>query len=118
MRVAYAVYVNLDPQTGIMHTPESAAEVILVELLGRMPRYRPSVVVAKPGDVASSHVGNRVALIVETNLDDVPGIMHTQESAQHVIRNIMWQRVPNYNPLVSLAPAHLQPNKEEGLTNR
>jgi hypothetical protein len=57
----------------------------------------------------------RKAFVVYVNLDPVPGTFHTQESAQNVIRGILEDRLPeSYNPMVSLAPAELQPENNEG----
>lgn len=51
----------------------------------------------------------RKAFVVYVDLDPTPGTMHTAESAHNVIRNVLHQRMPNYNPIVSIAPASLQP---------
>lgn len=56
----------------------------------------------------------RKAFIVYVDLDPNPGTMHSQESAQNVIRNVLYQRMPHYNPTVSLAPADIQPDDNEG----
>lgn len=47
------------------------------------------------------------------DLDPVPGVMHSQESAQHVIANLLVERIPHYKPTVSLAPVDLQPEIQE-----
>ena len=43
--------------------------------------------------------------MVVVDLDEMPGTMHTPESAQQVVQNVLWQRMPHYKPAVSLAPA-------------
>lgn len=53
----------------------------------------------------------RKAFVVYVDLDDIPGVMHTQESAQNALNGILQRTIPHYNPVVSLAPAELQPDK-------
>lgn len=43
----------------------------------------------------------RIMLEVWVDLDPVPGIFHTKESAQHCVRNILNNSIPHYNPTVS-----------------
>lgn len=45
----------------------------------------------------------RVALIVHVDLDPVPGTMHTHESAQEVVKNLLINSIPHYWPEVHLA---------------
>lgn len=118
MRVAFTAYVNLDPQPYIMHTPQMVRDVILATLNNRMAHYRPSVVIASPEEVPPSHGDNRIALIIEVDLDPVRGAMHTQKFAQAIIHNILWRRVSNYKPIVVIAPTHLQPVNKKGITIR
>jgi hypothetical protein len=47
----------------------------------------------------------KARLLVVVDLDEVPGTMHTVESAQQVTQNVLFQRMSHYNPVVSLAPA-------------
>lgn len=54
----------------------------------------------------------RVSFVVDVDLDPVPGTMHTPESAQAVIRNVLYQRMSHYNPVVSLASEDLHDNNE------
>jgi hypothetical protein len=58
----------------------------------------------------------RVAFVVYVDLDPVPGTFHSKESAQNVLGRILGRILnrscPHYNPMVSLAPAELQPKKE------
>lgn len=103
------VYVNLDPSEGLMHTPASTKDVIQNTLNNRMSHYAPQVSVA-PDGVLPDSVKTRAALIVTVDLDPTPGTMHTQESAHNVVRNIIAQRVPQYEPLVSIAPSYLRPS--------
>lgn len=42
--------------------------------------------------------------IVFVDLDDVPGTMHTEESAEQIIRNVLHQRMGHYNPQVHAIP--------------
>lgn len=51
----------------------------------------------------------RRAFVVYVDLDPVSGTMHSQESAQTVIQAVLSDRIEHYNPVVSLAPTHLQP---------
>lgn len=51
----------------------------------------------------------RRAFVVYVDLDPVPGTFHSQESAQNSIRGILLRAIPHYNPMVSLAPDHMQP---------
>jgi hypothetical protein len=50
----------------------------------------------------------RVAFVVYVDLDPTPGTMHTEDSAQSVIRNVLNQRMPAYKPTVWVAPLSLQ----------
>lgn len=52
-------------------------------------------------------------LLVVVELDDVPGTMHTKQSAKEIVRNVLWQRMPNYNPVVFHASV-VTPNNTEG----
>lgn len=45
---------------------------------------------------------NRVKLIVEVDLDPIPGAMHTPMSAMEFVFAILNQRIPHYDPEVSL----------------
>lgn len=54
----------------------------------------------------------RKAYVVYVDLDDVPGDFHSQESAQNVLNAILRDRIPQYNPMVSLAPEELQPTMD------
>jgi hypothetical protein len=56
---------------------------------------------------------HRVAFLVFVDLDPIPGEFHTKESAQNSLRNILHDRIPQYNPLVSLAPATLSTSIED-----
>lgn len=61
---------------------------------------------------------NRVAFLVYVDLDPVPGTFHTQESAQNSLRAILNQHMKHYCPLVSLAPAELQPAQSRNMRMR
>jgi hypothetical protein len=47
----------------------------------------------------------KARLLVVVDLDQMPGTMHTAQSAQEVIQNVLYQRMSHYKPAVSLAPA-------------
>lgn len=55
----------------------------------------------------------RKAFMVYVDLDPIPGMMHTKESAQSIIRTILYDRLGHYNPVISLAPNNLQPEPSE-----
>lgn len=55
----------------------------------------------------------RKAFVVYVDLDPLPGPMHSQESAQNIIRNVLSQQMPHYNPTISLAPAIMQPQSSQ-----
>lgn len=44
----------------------------------------------------------KARFVVEVELDDVPGTFHTPESAEIVIRHILDNSIPHYNPEVEL----------------
>lgn len=44
----------------------------------------------------------RVKLIVCIDLDPVPGMMHTAESAEQVISGLLERTIPHYHPEVSI----------------
>ena len=50
----------------------------------------------------------RVALIVYVDLDPVPGVMHTADSAQQVISAYLINNINHYNPQVLVAPPTMQ----------
>lgn len=56
---------------------------------------------------------NRVRLLVEVDLDPMPGAMHTKQSAEESIFSVLYRSFPHYNPTVSLAPQELQPKSQE-----
>lgn len=64
----------------------------------------------------------KARLIVVVDLDAMPGTMHTPESAQQVVQNVLFQRMSHYNPVAHLAPApvfdsaDIHTNKAEGQT--
>lgn len=43
----------------------------------------------------------RIKLEVYVDLDPVPGTFHSKESARNVVANILNERIPHYNPMVS-----------------
>lgn len=44
----------------------------------------------------------RIKLAVYVNLDPVPGTFHSADSARNVVSNMLLQRIPHYNPTVSI----------------
>jgi hypothetical protein len=44
--------------------------------------------------------GQRVTLVVEVDLDAVPGAFHTPESAEEHVRQILINSIPHYWPTV------------------
>lgn len=44
----------------------------------------------------------RVTLSVHIDLDEIPGSMHTPESAQEIVTQILRDRMDHYNPVVTL----------------
>lgn len=73
----------------------------------------PSVIDLRKRDAHSSESdGDRTALIVYVNLDQMPGTFHSKESARNVISAILNERLGHYNPMVSIAPADIQNNLE------
>lgn len=47
-------------------------------------------------------MSKRISLIVHIDLDDVPGSMHTEQSAQNIIQAILDMRLSPYNPNVAI----------------
>ena len=43
----------------------------------------------------------RIMLEVCVDLDPVPGVFHTKESAAYAVKNILTNSIPHYNPTVS-----------------
>lgn len=112
-RKAYVVYVNLDPVPGAFHTAESALNNLRGILCNRLPSYNPEV--AYPPESIEKVTDYREAFIVYIDLDDMPGAMHSKESAQHTIATVLRSHIGHYRPLVSLAPNDLQPVNTEGI---
>jgi hypothetical protein len=117
-RKAYIVYVNLDPMPGEMYTEESALQILQEIFFDTIPQYDPGVHYApesiEVGIAKNTNAPERKAFLMYINLDDLPGQMYSQESAQNALRAILNGRMAHYNPLVSLAPAHLQVYDLEG----
>lgn len=64
-------------------------------------------------------ISRRAAYLVYIDLDPKPGMMHSQESVQNVIRNVLFQSIGCQKPTVSLAPRDLQhPFPEVAATRR
>jgi hypothetical protein len=61
----------------------------------------------------------RRAFLVYVDLDPLPGIMHTQESAQNHINNVLHEFFRPYKPMASLAPFTVQlPDSVEARVRR
>lgn len=45
----------------------------------------------------------RITLLVDVELDPVPGAFHTPESAERNIQNILSRMIPHYKPTVTLS---------------
>lgn len=106
-RKAFIVYVNLDPVPGTFHTEESALNGLRSILTSWLGTYQPTVTYVSERFAPRTN-DLRQAFVVFIDLDDVPGTMHSQESAQHVISNTLREAIGHYQPLVSLAPEPLQ----------
>lgn len=50
------------------------------------------------------HPRDKIKLEVWVNLDPVPGLFHTKESARQVVSDILRDQIPHYNPSVALPP--------------
>lgn len=50
----------------------------------------------------------RVALVVFVDLDPIPGVMHTEDSAQQVVSTYLINNIGHYNPQVIVAPPSMQ----------
>lgn len=44
----------------------------------------------------------RIRLLVEVDLDPIPGAMHSPESAQRIVENALKNVIPHYNPTAQL----------------
>jgi hypothetical protein len=44
----------------------------------------------------------RINLVVEVDLDPMPGAFYTPESAQRILQNYLLQAIGHYNPVVTL----------------
>jgi hypothetical protein len=61
----------------------------------------------------------RKAFLVYVDLDPMPGIMHSQESAQNHLNRLIGEYFRPYKPMVSLAPMEAQlPQSIEARTRR
>lgn len=50
----------------------------------------------------------KVALIVYIDLDPIPGVMHTEDSAREVVSAHLTNAMNHYNPRVLVGPPHMQ----------
>lgn len=112
-RITLLAIVDLDPAPGLMHTTESAKNVVRNALMQRMPHYDPMV------STWAEHPRNtddRKVYIIHVDLDPIPGTMHTEESALAVVRNILFQSMGSYNTEVLTTPPGIIPATKEGNT--
>lgn len=107
-RRAFILHVDLDPVPGTFHTPLSAYENIQEILNFHLPSYTPVAIFAVASERGDGG-RKRICFVIYVDLDSVPGAFHTQESAQNIIRNLFCESIPHYNPIISLAPASIQP---------
>ena len=54
----------------------------------------------------------RIKLVVEVDLDPIPGGMYSRESARVAVQAILNDRIKHYNPTVNRDPDY-DPNKED-----
>lgn len=115
-RKAFILHVDLDPVPGTFHTPLSAYENIQAMLDFRISSFTPVAIfgVAHPDEEASNGY-KRVCFIINVDLDPIPGVFHTQESAQDLLQWIFTENISHYSPIISMAPASIQPTCFEGI---
>lgn len=110
-RQAFLVYVDLDPVPGTFHTTFSASENIKGILDFHIPQYDPTVVLVGANLYErEKYARQRVCFAVYVDLDPVPGTFHSKESARNGIGRLLDERIHHYNPIVSIAPADIQPS--------
>lgn len=44
----------------------------------------------------------KIDLLVQVDLDPIPGAFHDEESARECLEAILRQRIPHYNPMVMI----------------
>lgn len=109
-RKAFLAYVDLDPTPGTFHTPFSAWECIQAILKEALAAYHPTaILVTEHPHINENNGRQRVCFMILVDLDPLPGSFHTQESAQNWVGLTLRRAIPHYNPIVSLAPASVQP---------
>lgn len=109
-RVAFITYIDMRILGAGINDSflfRSAAQYLTQMLTARMRHYMP-VVCRAPRQFQSNESG-KGAFIVYVDLDPVPGEMYSKESAQNMLRNVILQGVPQFAPLISLAPSEFQP---------
>lgn len=110
-RKAFILHVDLDLVPGTFNTPLSAYENVQGMLNQTLSDYNPVAIFAVTHPAEKQKNGRkRVAFVVNVDLNDVPGMMYTQESAQNILTHLFRNRIPHYNPMISLAPADIQPS--------
>jgi hypothetical protein len=114
-RRAFLIYVDLDPTPGPFHTSRSAWEALTRILRDSIGDYNPVVALASDEIPVNEETGRkRICFVLFVDLDPIPGSMHSQESAQNIVRFSLTNLIPHYKPMVSLAPDHLQPESVIG----
>lgn len=119
VRKAYMIYVDVNPKDMSSLNPNiSTFNAVRSIINSTSSYYNPNISVASESDQPDPMEGRfRKAFLLYINLDDKPGMMHSQESVQNVIRNLLYQRLPHYNATVSLASSDFQHTTEtEGST--
>jgi hypothetical protein len=51
----------------------------------------------------------RIAFVVYVNIDPMPGVFHTEQSALDRLDDILKNAIPHYSPSVAHAPDSMQP---------
>lgn len=54
----------------------------------------------------------RIAFVVYVNIDPMPGVFHTDQSALDSLDDILKNAIPHYSPSVAHAPDSMQPEND------
>lgn len=111
-RVALVVYIN--PPAGPRPADEVGLELVRNVLGDHLTPY--NLVVAHAPESVPRPEPRRKAYIVYVDLDERSEMMRTRRLAHNVVRAIVRDRIPHFNPVVSYALAPLQPTNTEGNT--
>ncbi len=105
MRKGFLVYFDIEPSRPVGDN----AEYLQTLLMRRIPHYRPVVYVAT-SDLQPDET-SRKGFELYVNLDPLPGVFHSTESAHHELRKMLSEDMPGRNGLISVAPDSLQPKE-------